>query len=197
MIPLIGGILGLGGSIYQSYNEAEMAKIQGAYQKQQYEQNAILAEIAGRQEIRRGDQEAAALGRKGNQIIGAQRASLAAQGIDVNANDALTVQAETAEAIARDKSQIKANAFRQAWGYKMQALNLNFNGQFSSLASENKANSTILAGYLNGGSSFLSGMSKSSYFQGSSASAPATSGNPFLASDGSFKGKGPQMSYQN
>jgi hypothetical protein len=54
-------------------------------------------------------------------LIGSQRASYAAQGIDVSDGSALDVQMDTARQGQLDALTIRTNAAREAWGFNVQA----------------------------------------------------------------------------
>lgn len=56
-------------------------------------------------------------------LVGSQRAALGAQGIDVNRDSALDVQADTMAMGELDALTIRNNAVREAWGYEVQAAN--------------------------------------------------------------------------
>lgn len=157
-ITFLFGLASGGAQVYEAYDQAEKIRQQGMFQARMYEFNQKVAEVQARDSIRRGDIEARHLGYKGNQLVGSQRASLAAQGIDVNSGDAMAIQQEAAQNIARDKSRIKANAFREAWGHKVNALNYNLKTQFEIMSTNNQASSTITSGWMNGLTSFGKGV---------------------------------------
>lgn len=153
-----------------AYNQSEALKMQGEYQKQIYEQNTRFAEAQSTDAIRRGDKDAVERLRRGNrdvstikknraQTIGAQRASLAAQGLDIESGSAADIQAETAalgaedmisadEAAKLDALTIKNNAWREAWGFKVQAFDYSTRGQLALSTSQNQARNTLVTGGL-------------------------------------------------
>lgn len=134
----------VGGSILQS--NAQSA--QGNYQKTLYDTNARLATLQGEDAIIRGDKSANQLKTQGKQLIGSQRAALAAQGIDIGSGSALDVQTDTAALIAEDAMTIKNNAWREAWGYKVAANDATNRGNLVKLASDNESRNTLLTGGL-------------------------------------------------
>lgn len=136
-------------SISSAYTQSQAMRAQGDYQKQQSETNARLATIQSADAMKRGDLEANAVKRKAAQIEGSQRASAAAQGVDINSGSALDIQAETETNSAIDIQTVKNNAWREAWGYKVQALNSRSEGNMASLTANNEANSTLLTGGMN------------------------------------------------
>jgi len=152
-----GAALSAGSNVSSAYSQANALKMQGDYQKSQYEQNARIAEIQEKDAIARGDREALAVKKKVKGVIGAQRAAMAAQGIEINDDSALDIQADTAAAGAEDVLTVKNNAWREAWGYKVQASNYNAQGSFAQMASKNQAKNTLLTGGLQAVSSGLQG----------------------------------------
>jgi hypothetical protein len=86
-------------------------------------QNAGLAAQQAQDATVRGAQ-AENLSRLGTrQMIGAQRAGMAAQGIDIASGTALDVQASTAYVGELDALTVRNNAAREAWGYQVEAGN--------------------------------------------------------------------------
>lgn len=133
-------------SFISANNQAGAAEMSGAFTKQQSEFNAQMADLQAADAIRRGDKDATTLKKGAKQLIGSQRAGLAAQGIDVNSGSAADVQADTAGSAEVDALTIKNNAWREAFGYKVQALDARTKGNFAELAGRNEAKNTLLTG---------------------------------------------------
>lgn len=153
---LIGGASSLANGIAQS----GAYRMQGQFAKQMGEQNASFANLQASQAIQNGELMAEREGTKAGALIGAQRASYAAQGVAVNSGSAAAAQADTAGMSAIDQLMIRNNAAREAWGYKVQALNDTTQGKFAALAGKANANSTMLTG----GLGFLQGVTKGAYY---------------------------------
>lgn len=148
-----GGLAGAGanivsgvGSLSTAYAQSEAIKTQGEYQKQQYSFNEKVANLQAADALKRGDKSASDHKKSTKKLIGAQRAALAAQGIEVDSGSALEIQQDTAALGAADAVQIKNNAWREAWGYRVQASDLGSRGSFAEIASKNEARQTILTG---------------------------------------------------
>lgn len=131
-----------------SLSQSAAERAQGDYQKQQFDTNARLAELQGEYAISQGEQAAQALSSQSKKLIGSQRAAFAAQGIEVSTGSAADIQVETAGQAALDVSTIRNNAWREAWGYRVQAQGYRAEGQQRKLASEFSANQTLLTGGL-------------------------------------------------
>lgn len=136
------------GTMSSSYAQSKALKTQGAYQKQQFDTNARIADIQAADAIKRGDKESANHMRKVRQLIGSQRAKAAASGVDANSGSALDIQLDTSNFGALDALTIKNNAWREAWGYRVQANDYRGQGAMASLSAKNAARNTILTGGL-------------------------------------------------
>lgn len=85
--------------------------------------NAGQSELAAQQELARGNATVAATSQRAGQVKGAQRAALAANGVDLSEGSAAEVLTSTDLAKENDINTITANAVRAAWGQRMQATN--------------------------------------------------------------------------
>lgn len=129
-----------------TYSQSRGIKAQGEYQAQQAAQNANLATLQSEDAITRGKRDVSAHKQQVRKLIGSQRAALAAQGVDVNYGSALDVQEDTAALGALDELTISNNAWRESFGYRVQATDYGFQGQFAKLAARNEARNTLLTG---------------------------------------------------
>lgn len=136
--------LSLAGGISQANAERSL----GDYQQSIFNINARFSELQGEDAIRRGDKEATKIKRQAKQLIGKQRATLAAQGIELDEGTALAIQEDTAELGAADAMTVRNNAWREAWGYRAQALDLRSQGRLAKLGSRNRAANSLLSGGL-------------------------------------------------
>lgn len=135
-------------SLYGSQQQAQGQLAIGEFQKDQYLFNSKLAGIQADQALERGDRQASQLLAQGRKIQGSQRAAAAANGVDVNSGSAADLQGEAQDAVMMDYNMAKNNAWREAWGYKVQATDLKGQGNLASLAAQNQANNTMLTGGL-------------------------------------------------
>lgn len=138
-----------GTALMSAYAQSESLKAQGDYQRQIGEVNARFGEMQAQDALKRGDEAASAHKQKVNQMVGSQRAAMASQGIALDSGSALDIQQETATMGAADALTIKNNAWREAWGYRVQASNSRFQGQFAQMGAQNDARNTLLTGGLN------------------------------------------------
>lgn len=143
--------------------QAEAYRIKGEYEKAAYETNAKLATMNAEDAIARGDQDAGTIFKRGRAVRGSQRAALAAQGIKIDSGSAQEIQGETATLSELDMLTVKNNAWREAWGYKLQAgqytsagIMAEIQGRAQANAVKNKASATLLAGQIGLGTSVAS-----------------------------------------
>ena len=108
--------------------------------------NAKVANAQAADALVRGEQEVTTARRKGSAVIGAQRAALAAQGVEVNTDTASQLQEDTARATAEDVVTIRNNAKREAWGYKVQATNYKAQARLARYEGVTGAAGTLLGG---------------------------------------------------
>jgi hypothetical protein len=156
-------------SLGLSIADAKAAKSQAEYEEQQLRQNAYFNKLKGEDAIKRGDAEAAQLERQTKQLIGSQRAGYAAQGIDIESGSALAVQQDTAVLSAEDQMTIKNNAWREAWGYRVEEQGLYGQAEMTRLAGKNAYKQGILTGIFNAVQTGMSSASRySKYNEGES-----------------------------
>lgn len=116
----IGGAITSGvGSYYGVKTQKATLKSQAAIA----DTNARIAELGAQQELFRGQADVGALTLKAGQLKSSQRASMAANGIDLGTGSAAELQASTDIMKEIDKNTLEANAVRSAWGYRIQAVN--------------------------------------------------------------------------
>jgi len=108
--------------------------------------NARMSELRAVDAIRRGRRASTEVRRRGKTKVGAQRAALAAQGIDISEGSALEIQEETAELSELDALTVKNNAAREALGFKIKAADERFGGELARISANVRASQTILTG---------------------------------------------------
>ncbi len=122
-----GGAVMSGAGAFSSaigaYASAKSQKLMLQGQAAMSEMNARLSEKSAQQELARGNAEIATTTRRAGQIKGAQRAAMAANGIDLGEGSAAEVLTSTDILKEEDVNTIHANAVRAAWGQRIQATN--------------------------------------------------------------------------
>lgn len=90
----------------------------------QFEYNANVADLQAADALDRGADQESKFRSSVRGLIGTQRSTAAANGVDVGVGSAVDVQADAAYLGELDAQTIKANAQREAWGFKEQAADL-------------------------------------------------------------------------
>jgi len=132
----------------QTFSQYNAVKSQGEYQKNVYETNARFANVQAEDAIRRGDKNSESHLKQVRALIGGQRATLAAQNVEIDSGSPLAVQMDTAGIGALDALEIRNNAWRESWGFKVQSADFQSKARFAMLEARNKANNTLLTGGL-------------------------------------------------
>lgn len=133
----------------QGRNQAKAQRLEGQYLEDTYNANARIMDMQAQDAIDRGDKNAQKMKTQTKKLIGSQRAAMAAQGLDLEEDDALAIQQETAAFGAEDAQTIKNNAWQEAWGYRVQAQDYRNKGVFANITGKQKARSTVLTTGLN------------------------------------------------
>ena len=138
--------LNVASSIGNAYAQSQAISAQTTYQRNLSNINKNFSELYAEDALRRGREEEAGIRKKVRQTVGAQRAALAAQGIDVGAGSAIDIISDTREQGALDIVTVKNNAFREAWGYKVSALQASMEGKFAEISGNFSKKMTLLTG---------------------------------------------------
>lgn len=138
------------GSAWLSFAQADAMRAQAKFQQTMADFNARLAELQGADAIERGDKAANQIKKSANFMVGSQRAALAANGVEVDYGSAAQIQADTVRMATIDAITVRNNAAREAWGYKVQAMNYRFTGQAAAIGANMNAGVTIATGGING-----------------------------------------------
>lgn len=85
--------------------------------------NARISEMGAQSSLEQGKQQKASLTLQTKQLKGRQRATMAANGVDLGTGSAAEIQASTDLMKEIDVGTIKTNAVRTAWGHRTQAVN--------------------------------------------------------------------------
>lgn len=147
----------------EGYAGYESYKAQGDYQQGMLELNAKGEEFAAEDAMRRGSIESGRQKARTKQIRGKQKASLAAQGIDINSGSAADVQDETELYGEIDRMTIQNNAYKEAWGHRANAEAYRSKGRMAQIMAQGQARQSLVTGITN---SVTSGMMASNFYKG-------------------------------
>lgn len=125
---------------------ASSAYQQGQVAKQTAKNNAKMAEVAAQDAQVRGEEEAAAVQRKGASLKSAQRVSLAAKGLDLTYGTAADMQDQTDFFTQSDAATTRTNAGRDAWNQRARGQAMLQQGRADALNSQYQAAGSLLGG---------------------------------------------------
>jgi hypothetical protein len=137
-------------------NAASAADTQGKFEAGILRQNADFSDQQAADAVARGQIDEGRQRLDTKQRLGASKAALAAQGVDVGYGSALDVQSSEAQLGELDALTIRNSAAREAWGYKVQGLGYRQQAKLAELGGINQgaalrsnATSTLLTGAVN------------------------------------------------
>lgn len=142
-------------SAYSAKQQASAEDAADSYKATVAKNNQIVANQYAAQATADGENQVAAKQQQTAQMIGGERASMAANGVDLDSGSALRIQGDTAKLGEVDALTIRNNAARAAYGYELQGLSY---GQQATL-DESAASNASTAGNLNAFSSVIGGAS--------------------------------------
>lgn len=121
-LSLIATGVGAAVSAYGAHEQGVAQSQAAAYQAQVARNDQMVANENAQAALQTGQQQEAAKREQTAQMIGQQRAAVAASGIDPNGGSARRVQGDTAALGALDAEQIRNNAARTAYGYQTEGV---------------------------------------------------------------------------
>jgi hypothetical protein len=134
---------GMGFQAMGAYSNSKNARTAYEAQAQVARNNATVAGWQAEDALKRGDKAAMRVRMQGNQTKGAQRAALAASGVDLGMGSALNILADTDYFTDVDAQTTLDNASKEAWAIRQQAAG--FNAEASLLKSRADAESPLYA----------------------------------------------------
>ncbi len=141
ILSIVGSVIGTAFSAVGQMQQGKAAAAQAEYQAAVGRNNAILAQRAADDARLRGDEAARREASKNKQLMGRQRAVLAANGVLVDQGSALDITGDTAEIGKLDELTIRSNAEREALGYEAQGMNFNASSQLNQMRADNATSS--------------------------------------------------------
>jgi len=153
ILSIAATVIGTGVSAMGQMQAGKAQAAQLNYQAAVGRNNAILAQRAADDARLRGEEAARREASKNKQLIGRQRAVLAANGQLVDQGSALDITDDTAQIGKLDELTIRSNAEREALGYEAQGMNFQAGSNLNSMGAANaqtagfgSAFGTILSG---------------------------------------------------
>lgn len=128
------------GGVASAYGQYEQGKSQQAV----LDNNAKRADYEAQDSIKRGQENVSRQLLKSGQIRGAQRAGLAASGVDINSGSPLAILMDTQALGEQDAQTLSKNAAREAEGKSFEASNLRYQGKVARRNGTSGAVSSLL-----------------------------------------------------
>jgi hypothetical protein len=140
-IPYIALALTAVSGAYAADSQKKSGEYQAEVAQQNKENDNYRAEMAATQGSLAEEQHRA----KVRQMVGTQRANLAANGIDLQSGTAADMIDETQTNGETDALTLRFNAMQQAWGYRVEAANDSNQGKFAKWSGQRQATGTYLS----------------------------------------------------
>lgn len=159
-----GGAMNTVGSYYGALGQKSALKFQATMA----ELNAKAAESDARNSLLRGEREEQRLRLDTAQLKSSQRVSMAGNGVDLGSDTAAAVLTSTDVLGEIDANQTKANALREAWGHRTEAVSyrndaLMKRATAGAISPGMAAFSTLLTSAAQVGSQYAAGMESGSF----------------------------------
>ncbi len=145
------------GQVQQASASAAASK----YQAQIGQMNAQISEKRARDAIERGQIEEQKKRQEVARTMGAQKAAMAANGVDLSFGSPLDTIVDTATLGELDALTIRSNAAREEYDYKVQAANQRAGSQLNTM----QASAAKTGGWLSAGSTVLGGATSVAKYQ--------------------------------
>jgi hypothetical protein len=136
----------MGALVVSTLVSARAQQVQGQTAKAIGRNNQILAEQAAQDAERRGGENASTARRRGDQVLGAQRAAQAASGLDLSVGTAAELQDQTSFFTDIDQKTARDNAAREAWSARAQGANYRASGDAAAYQGNLGATGTLIGG---------------------------------------------------
>lgn len=143
VVSILSTVLGTAFSAFGAIQQGRAAAAQAEYQAAVGRNNAILAQRAADDARLRGEEAARRKAVESRQLIGRQRAVLAANGVLVDQGSALDLTSDAAEIGKLDELTIRSNAEREALGYEAQGSNFSASAQLNQIRADNAQSSAM------------------------------------------------------
>lgn len=155
---------------------ADSQKKAGQYQADVAAENAKLDDFRAEQSSRLGSIQEEQHRAKVRQMVGTQRATLAANGIDMGSGTAADMIEEAQTMGEVDALTIRFNAMNEAWGYRTNATNSRNEGAFAKWSGKRQATGTYLSTAASMASMGYSAYGQGMFSRGGTGTTSATGG---------------------
>jgi len=145
---LVGTAASSAFNVYNAVNQANAQADMANYNAAVARNNATMAEYQAQDAISRGNAAAEEHSRKVAALVGTQRNSMAARGLDISEGTPLDIVSDTETLGSIDQRTIKTNAEKEAWSARVQSGNYANQAGMYKLQAENTSPLMVGAGSL-------------------------------------------------
>lgn len=138
-IPVVVSLIGTGVAAYGQHQAA-------SFQEDIANRNAQQADLAAKDAVARGEVAVENQRNRVRGIMGSQAAAIGASGVQGGTGTTGDVLTQTATLGELDAQTIRANAYREAWGYKAQGANFNLQGQLAGMEGQSAVTGSLITG---------------------------------------------------
>lgn len=143
---LATGAAGAATTVAGAYSASRALQTQSMIRQQNLDMSKKLSEFQAEDALVQGGFQQQAIRQQGRSLIGSQRAAFAGNGIDVNQGSAAQIQQNTAAISELAAMKTGNEAWRQAFGFKSQAADLEAQYAYEGLSGQSSSRTTLLTG---------------------------------------------------
>jgi hypothetical protein len=143
-----GGFIQAGATMFSAQEEADALRRQGRFAAQAGRIQKQFSDLSAGQVERQGGARANKIRGEARKLEGSQRARILASGGDVTSGSNAALIAESRAAMENDALTTENNAWREAWGLRVQGTTAESEGRIARMTAGARADSTLLAGGL-------------------------------------------------
>jgi len=143
-MSLVGTAVSGAFSVYNAVNQANAQADMSNYNAAVARNNATMAEYQAQDAISRGNTAAEEHSRKVAALVGTQRNSMAARGLDISDGTPLDIMSDSELLGSIDQKTIKNNAEKEAWSARVQSGN--YSSQAGMYRTQAEGSSPLMAG---------------------------------------------------
>ncbi len=143
-----GGIAVYG--MLEADSQAAAMRRQAEYEASQMRYNADLIDMRREEVGVQAESDILASQDGISRMISTQKVSMAGQGIELDSGTAAQIIQDTEQIGLEDVQAIKNNAWKEAWGMEVEAMDLRNQAEFGMAAGKQRAKQTVATGTLQG-----------------------------------------------
>lgn len=141
-----GGFTSALAAISASFADANAQSSAATFKAGQLRLDSQVSSLQAESTLQAGNAQSALVGKKVASAIGQERASYAAQGINVDTGSAAATQSSSMVQGREEEQTIQSNAWREAWGLRVQSSNELSEAAMTDLEGKGQSFNTLMTG---------------------------------------------------